>query len=99
MRRRVIGALFLLASVGMLVAGVTVLAERLRVHPAVFLVFWMICVLLLGMAVFVAVLDLAVIRRRLHDEQLDLLERTVRQISEKKNAQSPGQSRSREGSK
>ena len=50
-RRRAIGGFFLLAAIAMLVVGETFLRERLRSHPAYFVLFWMICVVLLGLAV------------------------------------------------
>lgn len=82
-RRRIIGGFFLLSAIVMVIVGETFLRQRLRSHPAAFLVFWMICFLLLGFAVLVAILDLAVVRRRLQQEQRDLLENTLREIEVK----------------
>lgn len=79
-RRRIIGAGFLFGAIGMVVLGQTVLRQWLRAHPADFLLFWMACFVLLSLAILVAILDLAVVRRRLRREQRELLENTLREI-------------------
>jgi|ERR1051325_2920906 uncharacterized membrane protein YhaH (DUF805 family) len=89
LRRRAIGAFFLIAAVAMLAVGETFLRDRLRSNPTYFALFWMICVVLLGLAVLVAILDLAVVRRRLQDEQRELLENTLRQIEQEKSKHPP----------
>ena len=83
-RRRAIGTLFLASAAAMLVIGETVLRDKLRANPAAFLLFWMACVIALGISVLIAVLDLAVTRRRLRKEQRELLENTIRQIERTK---------------
>jgi hypothetical protein len=89
-RRRVIGAIFLVAAIVMVVTGETFLRDKLRANPAYFVLFWMICVVLLGLAVLIAILDMAVVRRQIHDEQQELLETTIRQIEREKSRRPPG---------
>ncbi len=81
-RRRVLGGIFLLASVGMLAAGETVLQEPLRARPVAFLVYWLGCFGCVGVAFLTALLDLVVVRRRVRAEQRELEETTLRQIAQ-----------------
>ena len=41
LRRRALSMVFLLAALGMLVVGETLLKARLRAEPVVFLIYWM----------------------------------------------------------
>ena len=82
--RRGLGAFFLLAALGMLVAGETVLEERLRSQPLEFVGFWLGCFVFVGLAVLMAVLDMAAVRRRVQREERELVESTLRQITEVK---------------
>jgi hypothetical protein len=84
LRRRALGAFFLVASLVMLIAGETVLSDRLRLHPLAFLVFWMSCFVLVGLAFLMALLDLAVVRRRTHEQQRQLLESAMGEIAQTK---------------
>ena len=79
-RRRALGAFFLLAALGMLVVGETVLKERLRLQPLEFLIFWMACFAFVGMAILIAALDMALVRRRVREEQRKLVEETINEI-------------------
>ncbi len=88
-RRRALGGFFLLASLGMLLVGETVLQERLRARPMVFLLFWLGCFGFVGLAFFTAVLDLVVVRRRVRAEQRELLESTLHQIARTQAGKSP----------
>lgn len=98
-RRRALGAFFLIASLVMLIAGETLLRGRLRSHPVEFLVFWMGCFVFVGLAFLMALLDLAVVRRRTREQQRELLESALRQIARTKELKSnrppepPGNSR------
>ena len=84
LRRRALGALFLIASLVMLIAGETVLGDRLRARPLAFLVFWMGCFMFVGLAFLMALLDLAVVRRRTRQQHRELLEEAMRQIARSK---------------
>lgn len=88
LRRRALGAFFLVASLVMLIAGETVLSERLRLRPLAFLIFWMVCVVFVGLAFLTALLDLAVVRRRTREQQRELLESALRQIAHTKELKS-----------
>lgn len=91
-RRRGLGAIFLAASLGMLIAGQTFLRDR--INPAGFLIFWMICFLFACLAILVAFVDAWIIRRRSREEARALFEQTLREIARrKKSAQEtpPGQ--------
>ncbi len=89
-RRRVMGAIFLLAALAMLVGGETVLKERLS--PAQFLIFWLCCLLFTLLAIMVAFRDFRVMTRRVAKDQRELFESTLRKIESdarsKKNEQS-----------
>ena len=87
-RRRALGAFFLVTSLVMLIAGETVLSDRLRLHPWAFIVFWAGCFGFVGLAFLMALLDLAVVRRRTRDQQRELLESALRQIAQTKECKS-----------
>ena len=86
LRRRWLGGISLGAALLMLIAGETVLRERLSGVTA--LLFWMACFALTFLAMLVAFLDMAVVRRRLRDEQRALLEDTFKDIAREKQARS-----------
>ena len=90
--RRALGVFFLLASLGLLLAGETLLRERLRTRPVMFLVYWLGCFGFVGLAFLTAVLDLLAVRRRARAERRELLESTLRQIARTKAEKSPGNS-------
>ena len=77
-RRRWLGALVLLAALGMLILGQTVWSERLQ--GLAFVSYWMACVILTGLAVLIALLDLRAIQRRSQREQHDLFASTLQKI-------------------
>ena len=89
-RRRWIGALILLGAMGMLIAGETVLRDRLG--PVATLTYWLVCLVLTGGAVMVALLDVRALQRRIRREQRDLFEATLKKI------QSEAQAKPRPGS-
>jgi len=77
-RRRWFGGLVLLGALAMLVCGETVLKGRLQ--PVAFLVYWLVCVLLTGLALVAAIRDLRHVQYRIRQEQRELLESTLKQI-------------------
>jgi len=77
-RRRWFGALVLFAALALLVAGDTVLKGRMG--PVGFLIYWLVCFGLTGVAVVVAMLDYRAVRFRMREENRRLLDSTLRQI-------------------
>lgn len=77
-RRRWLGVLFLGGAILMLVAGQTVLQNHLG--NLGFLLYWLACLGLTGLAVAVALLDARENRRRLRKERRDLLQTTLEDI-------------------
>ncbi len=66
-RRRWFGAFFLALAGGMLIWGETLLKPWLK--GLAFLVYWLICFLLTGMAMFIAILDVRAIRHQVRNQQ------------------------------
>jgi membrane protein implicated in regulation of membrane protease activity len=85
-RRRWLGAATLLAALAMLICGETVLKGRLG--DLGFLAYWLVCLVLTGLAVVVAFLDVRALGRRTRQEQRDLFEKTLRQIETEARAKS-----------
>jgi biotin transporter BioY len=81
-RWRWYGGICLGVSVAMLVLGMTVLKNRLR--PQAFLYYWLVCMLVTGLALIIALLDLRAVRLRLRREQMDLMQRTLLEIEREK---------------
>ena len=77
-RRRSHGALVLLAALGMLIGGETVLKDRLRNLAFVF--YWLVCFGFTGLAILIAFLDARVLQRRTRQEQRELFETTLKEI-------------------
>ena len=77
-RRRWLGALVLLAALGMLVGGETVLKGKL--DGLAFIIYWLVCFGLTGLAIVIAFLDARALQRRIHQEQHDLFAATLKQI-------------------
>jgi 4-hydroxybenzoate polyprenyltransferase len=78
LRRRWFGAVVLMAALGMLICGETVLKGKLR--DLTFIAYWMICFALTGMAIVVAFVDARALRRHTRKEQRDLFETTLKEI-------------------
>jgi len=74
-RRRWFGASVLLAAVVMLLAGETVLQGRLS--PLAFACYWIVCFLLTGLAMIIAVMDARSLAQRTVEEHRDLLRKTL----------------------
>ena|SRR5258707_3044696 len=78
-RRRWFGAIVLFAALAMLVAGQTVLKDRLT-DPQTFIAYWLVCFACTGLAIFVAFLDVRALQRRTREEQRNLVHRTLKEI-------------------
>ena len=77
-RRRWFGALVLLAALGMLIGGETVLKGRLG--NLAFILYWLVCFGLTGLAILIAFLDVRALQRRTRQEQHELFETTLKEI-------------------
>ena len=77
-RRRWFGAVVLLAALGMLICGETVLKGKLG--DLTFIGYWLVCFGFTGLAIVVAFLDARALQRRTRQEQRDLFEATLKQI-------------------
>ena len=88
-RRRWWGGIFLVIALTMLLAGQTVLRGRLGAVP--FVVFWLFCMLFTCLALVVAVMDAAAIRRRTMEERRALLRTTIDAIARERQLHSKGQ--------
>jgi hypothetical protein len=95
-RRRWLGAIFLLAALGMLISGETVLRERLS--KLSFVVFWLICFVFTCLALLVAFMDASAIRRRTREERRALFDNTLQDIARHKPMKSQKGSGGREHS-
>jgi hypothetical protein len=77
-RRRWLGALALLAALGMLVGGETILKGKLE--NLGFIIYWLVCFGLTGLAMLIALLDARAVQRRTRQEQHDLFATTLKEI-------------------
>jgi len=77
-RRRWFGGIFLTAALLMLVCGQTILQGRLTRVP--FLIYWLVCFILTGLAAIIALRDLRALSRRTREQHRDLLETTLKEI-------------------
>jgi len=78
LRRRWFGAVVLIAALGLLICGETVLKGKLR--NLTFVAYWMACFALTGIAILVAFLDAWAIQRKTRKEQRDLFEAALKGI-------------------
>jgi hypothetical protein len=76
-RRRVVTGIFLGAALLMLIFGFTVLSGHLTRDA--FLIYWLICFLLTGLAAILALVDMMIIRRQSREEQRELIRTTLEQ--------------------
>ena len=79
-RRRVLGGLVLLAALGLLIAGETILKSNLQ--GLAFLLYWLLCLVLTGAAIIIAWVDASAVRRKGRREARELVERTLGKIEE-----------------
>ena len=77
-RRRWIGGVSLGLALVMVVAGERVV--RGRIGPGMELLYWLLCFLLTGVAIVVALLDFRALKQRILAEQRELVEKTLKDI-------------------
>src|SRR5580693_2793851 len=77
-RRRWVGGICLMISAAMLGLGLTVLRNRMR--PEVFVLYWIICMVMTGCTLLIALLDMRAIRMRSRREQTELVNQTLLEI-------------------
>jgi hypothetical protein len=74
-----VGVVFLGIALLLAVAGQTVLRSHL--DGALFLFYWMACLVALGLAVATALLDILIVRHEAQTEQIELLRQTLQRTS------------------
>jgi len=79
-RRRWFGALVVAVALAMLVAGQTILCGRLK--PVEFVVYWLVCLVLTGLAIVAAFRDLRALQRQHLEEQRHLFQATLERIAD-----------------
>ena len=79
-RRRWFGGVVVGAALLMLILGQTVLQGTLR--GVGFLIYWLVCLGLTGVAVLVALVDARAVRSELKRENRELIEQTVKEIQD-----------------
>ena len=77
-RRRWFGGLVLLTALGLLIAGETIFKDNLRGWG--FLLYWLVCLALTGVAIIVAWLDARAVQRKSRREARELVENTLGKI-------------------
>jgi hypothetical protein len=77
-RRRLFGAIVLVVALVMLVVGQTILKNRLT--DLGFLLYWLVCFCLTGLAAIVALFDAYALRQRARQQRRDLLEEAIKDI-------------------
>jgi hypothetical protein len=80
--RRWLGAFCLAVAAGMLIWGQTVLLPYL--HGIGFIVYWLVCFLFTLASIVIALLDVWAVRRRIRNEQVELVQQTLKEIEEAK---------------
>jgi hypothetical protein len=78
------GMTFLIISVVMLLLGETVFRSSLSKIP--FIIYWMVCFVITGMAILFSFLDVVGVQRRAREQQRELLEKTIEEIARQKEA-------------
>jgi hypothetical protein len=81
--RRVLGAVCLAISAGMLIVGQTALRDKLQ--GKVFIYYWLACMVMTCVTLMIALLDLRAVRLRSRREQTELIEEALRAIAREKN--------------
>ena len=80
--RRWLGAFCLTVAAGLLIWGQIVLKPYLKGWG--YIAYWSLCFLFTFGAIFIALLDIRVLRRRTRREQRELLERTLADVEREK---------------
>jgi hypothetical protein len=80
--RRWLGLFCLAMAAGMLIWGQTILKPHL--DGLLFVIYWAFCFLFTIAAVFIALLDVRAVRRRIKEEHADLIARTLQEIEKEK---------------
>ena len=75
--RRVVTGIFLGVAFLMLILGLTALSAHLKRDS--FLIYWLICFVLTGLAAILALVDMMMIRRQSREEQRELIQTTLEQ--------------------
>lgn len=78
-RLRLIGLVFLSIALLLAILGQSVLRPRLE--GLVFLIYWITCLVALGLAVAIALLDILLVRHQARQEQIELLRQTLGRTS------------------
>ena len=93
LRRRLFGGVALAAALVMLVAGQTILKDRLK--DLGFLLYWLACFCLTGLAAIVALWDAHALRQRARQQRRDLLQAAIKDIEIETQARSGKQVRNK----
>jgi hypothetical protein len=94
--RRLFGAGCLIGAVVLLLAGDTKPASA--DSPVAFILYWLVCFVLAGLAMAAAILDLGAVRREARAEQRELLQTTLLDIeAEKKRRAAAGEDHDNDG--
>jgi hypothetical protein len=80
--RRWLGAFCLAVAAGMLIWGQTVLLPYLAGFG--FILYWLLCFAFTIAAIVIALLDVRAVRRRIRNEQAELIRRTLDEIEQNK---------------
>lgn len=80
--RRWIAGILLAGALALLFLGFTFFADRLR--DVAFILYWLGCFLLTGIAALLALIDMALLRREQRREQQELIATTLREAEEEK---------------
>ena len=81
-RRRWFGAICLASAIAMLIAGETVLKDRLQ--PLAFVSYWSACFILTALAACTAVFDASSLRAEQREKQRALIENALQEIEREK---------------
>jgi hypothetical protein len=76
---RWLAAICLAVSVGMVVAGESLLKERLQAEA--FIYYWLVCIIFTFLTMVIALMDYWMVRRRLHREQRELFREALQAIA------------------
>ena len=93
LRRRLFGVVVLGAALVMLVAGQTILKDRLK--DLGFLLYWLACFCLTGLAAMVALWDAHALRQRARQQRRDVLQAAIKDIEIEAHARSGKQVRNK----